>query len=123
MWNKECMRCITPLQREQHNLRIIEALQHEKVERLRKWRMEKQQQNKLEKIQGLKITNEAFVDQTCKTCKFLVEVGITIEISNHNIRVRYIDWENSEFCLGCVDLYLEFLHPRHEDTMLSPAAA
>ena len=123
MRNKECRRCITPLQREQHNLRIIEALQHEKVERLRKWRLEKQQQNRLEKIQGLEITNEAFVDQTCQTCKFLIEVGITIEISNHNFRVKFIDWEISPFCLDCVYLFLEFLHPRHEDNMLSPAAA
>lgn len=124
MWERTpCRRCNTPSQIEQHNSRIIEALQHEKAERRKKWTIKMQQQNNLERMQGLEITNEAFIDQICQTCKFLVEVGITIEIRNHNVMVRYINWESCDFCLVCVPLYLEFLHSRYEENMLSPAAA
>ena len=55
-----------------------------RVESQRKWIREMQHRRNWKRIQGLEITYEAFIDQTCQTCS-VVQKGITV----FNIRVGF----------------------------------
>ena len=72
-------------------------------------------------------------EKICGTCRFLAsegeDGGVTVEmvedeVGRRQVRVRYVDWSSpvTQACLVCLDLYLDFLHPRHKQNQTTPPA-
>ena len=130
---RQCERCLTPQQILLHNNRIIEVMKELKRLRRRNWFHETRKLNAERVKMGLRRIRRPYKEKKCGTCRFLAsegeDGGVTVEmvedeVGRRQVRVRYVDWSSpvTQACLVCLDLYLDFLHPRHKQNITTPPA-